>query len=194
MKRGYIAMVLLLFVTCGLRAEIIDRIAAVANEKIITASDVRQERRIMAIFDEGQKTDEEILQDLIDRALVEDQLSQFAEIDITAEELIEAARGLTVPGDVSREEVLNALRLRMLRARFFELRFRQFITATDDDIQKYYEDVFVPEARTRGLSPIPPLEQAADSIRANIVDERMTAEVELWIETVRRRSNVEIFR
>jgi hypothetical protein len=73
------------------------------------------------------------------------------------------------------------------------LRFRQFISATDEEIREYYETVFVPEARARGITTIPPLEQVAASVRANVIDEKMNREVAVWLESIRGRSDVEVF-
>ena len=174
-------------------SEVIDRVVSVVNGRIITASDVRQERRLRTVFRETADSDETVLQDLVDRALVEDQISQFPELAVTDEDVRTALRDLAPSSELTAEQIEDGVRKRILRARFFELRFRQFITVTDEDLQKYYAEVFLPEGRPRQLQPIPTLEEAAATIRDNVIDEKMTQEVQLWLETIRRRSNIETF-
>ena len=178
----------------SLHSEIIDRIAAVVDSKIITTSDIRKERALASVFGDTVKDDQALLQDLIERALVEGQITQFPDIEVTVDEVDEAVRSLAAPANIPSGELRDAVRRRILRARYFEFRFRQFIRATDEEVEKYYSDVFAPEARSRGLNPIPTLDQATETIRANIIDEKMSQEVQGWLETVRRRSDVEIFK
>ncbi|PYS45533.1 MAG: hypothetical protein DMG13_31840 [Acidobacteria bacterium] len=78
-------------------------------------------------------------------------------------------------------------------AKYFDVRFRQFLRASDEEIRKYYDEVFVPEARSRKLDSIPALEQVADVIRKNIIEEKLDHEVKIWMEAIRRRSDIEIF-
>jgi len=47
-----------------------------------------------------------------------------------------------------------------------------------DPMIAYYEDVFVPAAKSRGLSPIPPLAEVEEGIRRNIVEEKSAKEIE----------------
>ena len=192
MKRVCI-QILSLTLCLQLRAEVIDRIEAVVNGKILTSSDIRKERGLAAVFGEMPRNDERVLQDLIDRSLVEDQIAQFPNVEVTDAEVDDASRGLTASTDLPMSDLRNTLRSRILRARYFEVRFRQFIRASDEETQTYYKDVFVPEARDRGLNPIPDFEEAVESIRANIIDEKMTQEVQAWLESLRRRSEVEVF-
>ena len=82
----------------------------------------------------------------------------------------------------------------MLFRSYFDVRFRQFLRSSDEDVRKYYDQIFTPAARERGVNPIPPLEQVADAIRQNVVEEQLDHEVTIWLEAVRRRSNIEILR
>ena len=88
--------------------------------------------------------------------------------------------------------IRNALKEHMHTQRFFDERFRQFTTATPDEIRKYYEDVFFPAAKSRGLSPIPPLEEVMEGDRRNIVEERSAREIETWLPQTRKTAQIEI--
>ena len=87
----------------------------------------------------------------------------------------------------------EVIRKRIQMAKYFDVRFRQFLRASDEEIRKYYDEVFVPEAKARGLNPIPPLEQVADVIPKNVIEEKLDHEVKIWLEAIRRRSDIEIF-
>ena len=69
------------------------------------------------------------------------------------------------------------------------------IRTTPEDIRKYYDEVFVPEARARGLQPIPSLNDPdmARAIQENVIEESLNHEVDVWLQAIRRRSNIEIF-
>ena len=65
---------------------------------------------------------------------------------------------------------------------------------TDDEVRQYYENTFVPEARRRGMSPIPALDDAvAAQIRTNVTTVKMMHEVDTWLDVTRKRSDIEVF-
>ena len=176
----------------SLYGETLDKIVAVVEGHIITLSDVRQERSIRAMVGEKAIDGKELIQQLIESYLIETQLVSFPGIDVPEEEIAIEMERLNSKGDVDRNALHAAIRRRLRTARYFDVRFRQFLRSSDDDVRKYYEDIFVPEARTRGLNPIPPLEQVAEGVRKNVIEEQLDHEVMIWLEALRRRSNIEI--
>jgi peptidyl-prolyl cis-trans isomerase SurA len=177
-------------------AEVIDRIVAVVNGHIITLSDIRQEREMGALLGEKQpENDEKLAREMIDTYLIEQQIADSPDIGVTDSELDAELKKLKVRSDAITETLRNTLRLRIQIQKFFDMRFRQLIRPTDEEIRKYYEEVFVPEARKRGLQSIPPLTESdlVSAIRENVIQENLDHEVEVWLEAIRRRSNVEIF-
>ena len=176
------------------QAETIDRIAAVVEGRIITLSDVRQERSIRALLGEKALADAELIQQLIEGYLIETQLIGFPGIDVAEEEITAEIAKLKSKEDVPGAALHDAILRRMRTARYFDVRFRQFLRSSDEDVRKYYDQIFTPAARERGVNPIPPLEQVADAIRQNVVEEQLDHEVTIWLEAVRRRSNIEILR
>jgi hypothetical protein len=175
-------------------AETLDKIVAVVDGRIITLSDVRQEKVARSLLGENAIEDDAVIQQLIEAYLIESQLAGYPGIDVTEEELTEALSKLQKKDGISPKALHDALSRRMRTARYFDVRFRQFLTPSDQDVQKYYDEVFVPEARTRGINPIPPLEQVKDAIRKNVLGEQLDHEVSIWLEAVRRRSNIEILK
>jgi hypothetical protein len=177
----------------SVQAEIIDRIRGVVGNQIITQSDIREERNLRAALGEAAEADTAILQSLVEELLIEDQMLQFPGVEVAASEIEAELSMVQDRHGLPLQVIEDGIRRRFARMRFFELRFRQFITASSEEIQQYYETVFVPEAQARGLRPIPPLQEVADLVRSNVVNEKLSTEVETWLEAVRGRSNVEVF-
>jgi peptidyl-prolyl cis-trans isomerase SurA len=178
-------------------AEIIDRIVAVVEGQIITLSDLRKERQIRAVLREKPVDDDQVLRkELIDTKLIELQIISSPTIDVSNEEIDEEIQQLNPPPGIDPQALRNAVRQRIQIQKFFDTRFGQLIRPSEDDIRKYYEEVFVPEAQKRGLAAIPPLTDPmmANAIRENVIQERLDRDVEAWLETIRRRSNIEIFQ
>ena len=174
-------------------AEILDRMVAVVEGHVITLSDVRQEREIREQLGETFKGDDRVLaREMIDNYLIDRQSTDFAGLDIPQQE-IDTELKRFVPQGVPSQAMREAVTLRLRIAKFFELRFQQFIRPTDQEIQKYYDEVFSPEAKNRGVNPIPPLAQVADGIRNNLIQEQRNREIDMWLAGVRKRSNIEVF-
>lgn len=175
-------------------AQIIDRIMAVVSNHIITLSDVAQERHIREVLaDNGPNDDKTILNDLINAHLIETEIGQSAAVDVTEDQIDKELSRITDLHGISPSLLREAIRRRLRASEFFDLRFRQAIRASDDDIKKYYDEVFAPEARKRGVNPVPSLDQVSDLIQKNIVEEKTVHEVDAWLDETRQRSDVEIF-
>ncbi len=48
--------------------------------------------------------------------------------------------------------------------------------------------------KERGLAAIPTLESIADSVRKNVFQEALNHEINIWLEAIRRKSKIEIFK
>ena len=185
--------IILFLLAIQARAEIIDRIVAVVNRHVLLMSDLRRERELRQLLNENTPADDKTLvQELVDRQVIDDQIALFPGIEITDQDVQEEFRRRNLSGSVS-DTVRDAIRLRLRTADFFNQRFRQFIQATDDEIRQYYENRFIPEARRRGQA-IPPLTEVTELIRNNVVEEKLMHDVDNWLEASRRRSEIEIFQ
>jgi parvulin-like peptidyl-prolyl isomerase len=178
----------------SLQAEVLDKIVAVVDGRIITLSDVQQESVVRSLLGETTIKDDDLLQQIIEGYLIESQLAGFPGIEVTDEEIADSISKLPKKDGITANALHKAILRRMRTSRYFDLRFRQFLRASDEDLRKYYNEVFVPEASTRGVNPIPALEQVTDAIRKNVLDEQLDHEVTIWLEAVRRRSNIEILK
>ena len=155
---------------------------------------MRQESVVRTILGEKAINDDAVIQQLIEGYLIESQLAGFPGINVGDDEIAETVAKLQNKEGVSPRALHDAVLRRMRTARYLDVRFRQFLAPSDQDVRKYYDDIFVPEARARGMNPIPPLGEVTDAIRKNVVEEQLNHEVSIWLEAVRRRSNIEILK
>ena len=174
--------------------EIIDRIVAVVDGHIITLSDIRAERAMRQVLGEPvPKDDRELLDELIDQHLIHPQLELFREVDPTPAEIDARLAEIKDRNGLSEADIRASLREHIHTERYFDQRFRQFVSATPEEINKYYQDVFVPAAQLRELSPVPPLKEVEEAIRRNIIEEKAAKQIEAWLQQTRKTSKIEIF-
>lgn len=172
-------------------AEVLDRIIAVIdNTFIITLSDIRKERAIQTALGSKPGQDDEILDALIERHLIDVQVDQYREIEIDSTAVDARLEAIGSPRDISRAELREAIVGELRRFEFLVQRFRQFIRVTDEEARRYFEDVVAPELRSKG-APIPETEEGLALARPNVIAEKMNQEVSEWLRELRRRSNVE---
>src|SRR3954454_15855027 len=170
-RRLLLSLGVLCLFTAAAHAEILDRIVAVVERHIITLSDIRQERQIrMHIREHVPADDQALAREMVDNYLIDRQSADFAGLDVSPEEVEEEVR-VFVPQGTPSQALRDAVTLRIRIAKFFDLRFRQFIRPTDEEIRNYYDGVFVPEAKSRGVNPVPPLTEVVEAIRNNLIQE-----------------------
>lgn len=191
MRRTF-PLLLCLIVTRLAGAEIIDRIVAVVNDHVITLSDVRRAERVREVLGYPKIDQKQLVRELVDAQLIEEQITQFFGVEVSEAEIDTMMKSVGDLRGVPVDVVRDAVRRRLRTEEFFNLRFRQFLRATDDEIREYYNKIFVPAAQQKG-GPVPSLEQVTEMIRENIVQEKATQDVETWLTATRRRSDIEIF-
>jgi hypothetical protein len=171
--------------------EILDRIVAVIDDRfIITLSDVRKERAIQSALGENAGTDESIVDGIIERHLVDEQIAQFRDIEVPEDAVDQRLRSVQVPAGLSSEDLKNALIGEFRRREFMMERFQQFIRVSDEELRKYYDEVYAPAVRLRG-ERLAPFEEVTEAIRQNKILEKMNEEVGSWLVELRRRSVIE---
>ncbi len=175
------------------RAEVVDRMMAVVNNRVVTLGDVHRHRDLARLFGDTVPRDEAaLLDEVIEDLLIRDQIGQFPSIRISEEAVDEFVRQLGPAGGLRAEVVRDAARTRLERAEYFDLRFRRFTEPREEEIIDYYETVFLPEAEARGLDPLPGLEEVKELIGENVRTEKADREISAWVESLFRRSDVEV--
>jgi hypothetical protein len=179
-------------------------------------SDIDEEIRL-GVLDpregSGVLTPQRALEQLISRALIEQQMRQEdiqaaeptqSDIDARINEIrtelpacvhancasnagwksFLAAHGITL------QLVETSLHLRLQILSFIELRFRQGISVSEQEIATYYHDTLVPQY-TRG-EDIPPLEKVAQRIQEILLEQKVNVLFDDWLRNLRTQGEVEV--
>jgi peptidyl-prolyl cis-trans isomerase SurA len=195
----------------------LDRVAAMVNGDLILESDLDAEERFTAFqpFSEAQQaTREELLNRLIDRTLILQQMALQPEAPISDAEVDEqfamlrksipkcaayhcdteagwekfvADQGFTL------EEVRDRWRQRMEVLRFIEERFRMGIRISQAEIDEYYKTTMLP-AYQKENAPAPPEATIADRIQEILLQQQVDKLLDDWLATLRAQGSVRILK
>jgi hypothetical protein len=197
----------------------IDGVVAVVNGDVVLESDVDEERRFEAIQpyrgSAAEFSRDRAVQRLIDRTLILQQAAVEADqIAVSKDELDKqlqtlrqdipacrqyqcetdagwqkylAANGFTV------EEFRDRWQKRMELLRLIEVRFRNGIHITDDEIKDYYEKTMLPEYARQKVTP-PKLESISQRIEEVLLQQRVGSLLRDWLKSLRAQGNVWIMR
>jgi peptidyl-prolyl cis-trans isomerase SurA len=212
MRRAHL-LAFLLLATAGAQ-EVVDRIVAVVNKRVILESELEQVTRVEELVQGNPAgTDQPpaqemqaVLERLIDRSLLEQQIAQSAPLDPTADELAERIKEIRgkIPGAATDEgwksilasygltqtdvEVHVVSEVRVLR--FIDLHFRGLVRVDRTDIQTYYLETLLPELERRGAA-VPPVAEVSDKIEKILVEQRMDEMLNEWLQTLRAQAHIE---
>jgi len=191
----------------------LDRVAAVVNKDLILESDLDEETRMAAFqpfSDQAAVTRDELIERLIDRDLILQQIRMQPQAPITdaqvdAElrvlrknipecvsydcvtdtgwEKFVAAQGFTV------EELRERWRQRMEVLRFVEARFRMGIRISQAEMDAYYTTTLVPAYAAEKVTP--PAEAAiADRIQEILLQQQVNKLLDDWLTSLRAQGSV----
>jgi len=196
---------------------VLDRVVAVVNNTTILSSDLENEIHLSVLEPQARagakESEADALQRLISRALIRQQMSEEEGQDamptgaevatrmrLLREELPECVRlhCTTEDGwkqflsehDLSESEVEDYLRSRLAILHFIELRFRQGIRISHEEIEAYYKDMLLPQY-TAGEKP-PQLEQVSSRIEEILLQQRVNTLFSDWLENLRKQGQIEI--
>ena len=75
---------------------------------------------------------------------------------------------------------------------FVDIRFRPGLQVTAEDVGEYYEKVFLPELKRRGIAETPPLEAVRSRLEQVLIEERVSRLLDDWLADLRSRTRVTI--
>jgi len=192
---------------------VLDRVIAVVNGDVILDSDVDEERRFEEIQPYRETTGftrDKAIERLVDRALILQQAALEPEDAVPDKDL--DAQLLTLRRDIPAckqyhcetdagwqkyiqdhgftvEEFRERWRKRMELLKFIEVRFRNGITISDDQIKNYYEKTMLPEYAKRNVTP-PKLETISNRIEEVLLQQQVGALLEDWLKSLRAQGSV----
>jgi len=205
---AFFSLALLLCATL-LPAEIIDQIAVTVDNRVVTTSEIDEALRVAAFLN-GEKPDlgpaaqRRMADRLIEQILVRREmgLTRYPEPSPSevAATLDQAKRRFSGEAQFQQEmaaynltqrQIENALGRQITLLRYIDLRFRPEVQVQENEVQQYYETVFLPEIRKKGIAPEPTFEdaraQCEEALTSGLVDKRVDA----WLVGARERARID---
>jgi peptidyl-prolyl cis-trans isomerase SurA len=196
---------------------VLDRVVAVVNNQAILLSDLDDEVRL-SVLDPGRGgmgilTRTRALDQLIGRALIEQQIHEQdaeaaeptqAELDARLASLRNQLptcvrencasdtgwQTFLAAHDLNQDRVKTYLRHRIEILRFIELRFRQGVNISPQDVETYYRDTLIPQY-PKGDKP-PALDQVSKRIEEILLQQRVNVLFDDWLNNLRRQGEIEV--
>jgi len=188
----------------GARAFLIDRVAAVVNQEIITKSEldraVRAEaqRRGVTGPEALKSLRKEVLESIIDRKLILSDARRFNIIDVTDREVDEALAGVKArypseeaftsalaEEDMTVDELRQNLAEQILAVKYVDRRVRFFVRVTLDDQKRYYQE-HVEEFGGRSFN------EAHDEIHDLLMEKYTNEKLAQYVRDLRSRADITI--
>ncbi|HMC29296.1 MAG TPA: hypothetical protein VKL99_00575 [Candidatus Angelobacter sp.] len=206
------AMLLLL---AGLvQAQVVDRMVAVVNKRVILESELDQAARVefllqgKPIASLTQADRAAVLERLIERSLLDQQIINPAMLDPAPEELAAKVREVRagIPGaaaanddqwkallvayGLTQQDLEEQLASQVRILRFIDLRFRGLVRVEKDAVEAYYQEKFLPEVRKRNAAE-PRLEEVSGKIEQILIEQRIDDLLNNWLKTLRAQAHIE---
>ena len=195
----------------------LDRVVAVVNRQVILQSDLQGELQLSVLdpstSPNDQVTQQQVLERLISRALIEQQISQ-EEVPSAEPKPQEIATRLheirtELPACVradcksdegwktflaqhclTSERVESYLRNRMKILSFIEMRFRQGIRISPEEIETYYRERLVPQYPMG--EKVPPIDQVSSRIEEILLEQEVNVLLDNWLANLRKQGQIEV--
>ena len=205
---------ILAFLATLAQGQVVDRMVAVVNKHVILQSELDQAARVELLMQGkpiamlAQSDRSAILERLIDRALLDQQIANPEELAPTPAELADRNRELrqSVLGSavadnarwnaalasygLTQQDLDEQLTAEVRILRFVDLRFRGLVRVEKDDIAAYYQDKFLPEVRKRNAAE-PALAEVSARIEQVLAEQRVDAMLADWLKTLRAQAHIE---
>jgi hypothetical protein len=194
------------------QAQVVDRMVAVVNKHVILESELDQATRVEFLMQAKPierltySDRNAILERLIDRSLLDQQIVNPAMLDPMPDELktkIEEIRqgipdassdqhwkDILAGYGLIQQDVEEQLTSQFRILRFIDLRFRGLVRVDKEAIAAYYQDRFLPEVRKRNASE-PKLAEVSDKIEQILAEQRIDELLNNWLKTLRAQAHIE---
>jgi peptidyl-prolyl cis-trans isomerase SurA len=196
---------------------LLDRAIAVVNRQVVLESDLEDEMQL-SVLDPStngntSSSKQQALDRLISRTLIQQQIQQEnipaaeptpAEVAARLKEMrtdLPACVRADCASDagwnqflahheLSPARVNEYLRTRLQILSFIELRFRQGIRITPEEVETYYRDTLLPQYPS-GQTP-PPLQQVSSRIEEILLQQRVNALFDTWLSNLRSQGQIQV--
>jgi peptidyl-prolyl cis-trans isomerase SurA len=210
---GLLAWALFLAIAPAHAAEVIDRIIATVNGRVILQSDWDEALSYEALLTNrnvNQFTDDDrraVLDRLIDQELLREQMKSADFTHATDAEAAsrvadarkqypqaasdEAWQFLLAQFHLTEKDLLAHVRQQIDVMRLVDARLRPAVQIDSKSIEAYYRDQFVPRLKQSGASEVP-LAEVSAKIRELLTEEKVSELLVSWLQTLRTEGQVHI--
>ncbi len=213
--RGWRQLVFLLLLLAPLAAagELVDRIVARVNHRVILESEVEDSLRYQAMVAGRQpgpfnpQDRKQAIDRLVDQALIEEQIDHATFVRASKQDIdqqiadlrqqLPAAaddpgwRALLARYGLTEQDVAEVVAEQVDISRFVDNRFRPNIHIDKRSIESYYQEQFIPELRKRGARDVP-LSEVSGKIEKILVEQRINELMGLWLRNLRLQEEVQV--
>lgn len=205
-----VALVLALLLTAA-HAEVVDRTIAVVNGHLLTWSDLDEQMRFealengRALKDLSEAERHAAFEHLVQSRILRDQMQGSApatDSEVNAR-ISELRAGWKLEKDdarwaatfarygLSAEELRSLVKEQLEILNFMEFRVRPLVRVSREEVEDYYSQTLAPLVKATGQR-LEPVEAVTPKIRELLAEQKMTQEMEKWLETLRAQSRVQL--
>ncbi len=185
--------------------EMVDCVVAQVGSEIISLTDIRIIQAFglghEQVFQPPSADLRKCLEAAVDRKVVINLAPVTVTIsDAETEEWMKQIRASFEPAEWERRlkefgfeetDLLPYLREILVYQKIIAFRFGQSVEVSLKEIESYYQIVYRPQQEARGEKPLP-MVQVLDELESSIRKEKMEKQVTLWIDNLRRQSDIRI--
>lgn len=191
--------------TSAAKTVTIDGIAARIEDDIITESEVNELAAFQQLVDGRSKSREEIIRELADQWIVRQEATAIGyaepskeDVDRAYQQLVKQFPSLEFKRrcealGLSEDAVRRILEQQLYLSRFIDHRFRAAAQVTEEQVQNYYQNEFVPQLKARNEN-VPPLDDVEDTIREVLIQREINERAEKWLDDTRERLKIDILQ
>ena len=188
----------------GVGGQSLDGIAARIEDDVITESEVRELGAFQKLVDGNAKPRIEVIKELADQWVVrgEAAVAAFpppsqADVDRAYGEFV---KQFPSPGEfrsrckavgLTEAAVRRILAQQLFLSHFIDYRFRPAAQVDQEQIEKYYNDEFVPQLKAKN-QPVPALEDVDDTIREVLIQRAISDRAAKWLDDTREHLKIDI--
>jgi peptidyl-prolyl cis-trans isomerase SurA len=202
-------LLLAFLVLAPCRAEIIDRVAVVVGNRVVTESEILLEIRLSAFLngsplDFSPESRRSMAEKLVEQRLIRAEMDSShypppapEAVDENLKEVIghfpDAAKyrqELERTG-ITEQELKGRLQRQLLTLRFLEFRFRPGIQIGEDEIGGYFQRTLEPELRKAHPEMDFDLNDYREQIEQALIGELVDKASDLWLKEARERTHIE---
>jgi peptidyl-prolyl cis-trans isomerase SurA len=182
---------------------IVDRIAAIVNDDVITESEVAAIEKF-GLDISGLPKAENTLMDRIHHHLALQQMQRQPPPAVTPEMIRDIVESFTREHGgneellvflnsigMNYEDFENEVREQISIREFINLRFRPFVNVKIEEAEKYYNEVYKPELEREG-KPVPSFGESFEAIQSDLAASRVIERTNEWLDQLQKESSIYI--